>query len=123
MTELLTATDHAGWYEWASVYLAHAFIGLFLVALVAAVLDWWAGDWIDGIGVVALVMVTALYGLVWETGVQGLAAGVPDAALDTAAVALGGLAGASAWARNGMTLAGALVASAGLLVAGIARRR
>ena len=39
MMDLLTPTNHAGAYEWASVYLAHFAIGLFLTAIVAALLD------------------------------------------------------------------------------------
>ena len=79
--DLLTPTDHAGAYEWASVFLAHMALGLGLVALVSAVLDWAAGDWMDGVGEVAAVIVAVVYLIAWEGFVQRYGAGLMDAAL------------------------------------------
>lgn len=121
--DLLIPTDHAGAYEWAAVFLAHATIGLFLVATVAAVIKAYVDDFIDGEGSLALVIVTLGYLGLWEAGVQSLGAGVADAMVDTLAVFLGGAMGLLAWARKGGGLAVAFVVTAGAVLAGVWRRR
>jgi len=117
---LTTPTDHAGAYEWAAVLLAHGFIGLALVAVVAVLLD--AAEWITDTGRTAWVAVVLCYALLWEGAVQRYGAGLGDAATDTAAVALGGAVGLLAWSRQGVALAVALVALCGLLWRGIRGR-
>lgn len=109
--DLLTPTDHAGAYEWASVFLAHMALGLGLVALVSAVLDWAAGDWMDGVGEVAAVIVAVVYLIAWEGFVQRYGAGLMDAAADTLAVASGGLLGLFLWHRAGVKAAGVIALS------------
>jgi len=121
--DLLTPTDHAGAYEWASVFLAHMAIGLGLVAVVSAVLDWMAGDWIDGTGEVAALIVSVVYLVAWEGFVQGYGAGIMDAAVDTLAVASGGLLGLFLWRRAGVKAAGVLALAGLALWRGIRGRR
>ena len=123
MLDLLTPTDHAGAYEWASVLLAHFAIGLALVAVLSAVLDAIAGEWIGGTGRVSLLIVAAVYLIAWEGLAQGYGAGLSDALVDTLAVAMGGLAGLSAWMRRGALVALSLAVTAGVAVAGVWRRR
>lgn len=118
----MTPTNHAGAYEWASVYLAHFAIGLALTAVVAAALDA-----IDGlklrIGDTAAALVTAVYLVAWEMGLQRLGAGWGDALLDTFAVGLGGLSGLYLWRRAGVRLAVALAAGAVVLWRGVRARK
>jgi len=121
--DLLTPEAQESAHYWASVLLAHAFIGLFLVAVVAVLIDALAGDWIDGAGRLALVIVVCVYGLLWEGLAQGYGAGMADAAVDTLAVACGGLAGLSAWARRVAGLSVAFVVLAGVAAAGVWGRR
>lgn len=120
--ELLTPTNHAGAYEWASVYLAHYAIGLFLTAIVAALLDA-----IDGlslrVGDTAAAIVTGVYLVAWEMGLQRLGAGWGDALVDTFAVGLGGLSGLFLWRRAGIRLAIALAAGAAVLWRGVRARK
>ena len=123
MMGLLTHTDHAGAYEWASVFLAHMAIGLGLVALLSAVLDWIAGDWIDGTGEVAALIVSVVYLVAWEGFVQGYGAGLMDAAVDTLAVASGGLLGLFLWRRAGIKAAGVLALAGLALWRGVRGRR
>lgn len=118
--DLLTPTNHAGAYEWAAVLFAHATVGLGLVAIVAALLDWLEAD---SPGIVALHVVTVAYTLVWEGIIQGYGAGLADAAVDTFAVFIGGIVGVSAWYRRGVSLALALVSLAGVLWAGVRARK
>ena len=121
--DLTTPTAHADGYIWLVVLMAHAGIGLALVAVLAAVLDALARDWVDGAGGVAWVIVVLCYGIVWEGIVQEYGAGMPDAFVDTFAVAMGGLIGLSAWARRGACLAGALFLFAAVAVAGVRSRK
>ena len=123
MLDLLTPTDHAGAYEWASVFLAHMALGLGLVALVSAVLDWVAGDWMDGVGEVAAVIVAVVYLIAWEGFVQRYGAGLMDAAADTLAVASGGLLGLFLWRRAGVKAALALGLGAAVLWRGVRARK
>lgn len=111
MLDLLTPTDYAGAYEWASVFLAHMALGLGLVALVSAVLDWVAGDWMDVVSEVAAVIVAVVYLIAWEGFVQRYGAGLMDAAADTLAVASGGLLGLFLWRRAGVKAAGVIALS------------
>jgi len=120
---LTTPTDHASAYEWASVLLAHGFVGLALVALVAWLLDRIAGEWIDAVPVLAFWIVSGLYFAGWEGIVQGFGAGLTDALVDSFAVMAGGLIGLSAWARQGGGVAASLALTAIVLVGGIWRRR
>ena len=121
--DLLTPTNHAGAYEWAAVLFAHATVGLGLVAIVAALLDWYGGDWISPAGPMALVLVVIGYALAWEGIIQSFGAGYGDAAVDTFAVFMGGLLGVSAWGRRGVTVAASLAALAGVLWAGVRARK
>ena len=123
MMDLLTPTNHAGAYEWAAVLFAHATVGLGLVAIVAALLDWYGGDWISPAGPMALVLVVIGYALGWEGIIQGYGAGFADAAVDTFAVFIGGLLGVSAWGRRGIAVAASLLALAGVLWAGVRARK
>ena len=110
------------WYLWAAVLLAHGFIGLILTAAVAWIFkpaEELAGD----MRRLAWVVVSAIYFLGWEGCVQTWGAGFLDAAVDTAAVSLGGLIGISAWARKGASVALSGDAMAGMLVVGIWRRK
>jgi len=120
MMDLLTPTNHAGAYEWAAVLFAHVTVGLGLVAIVAALLDWLEAD---SPGIVALHVVTVAYALVWEGIIQGYGAGFADAAVDTFAVFIGGLLGVSAWGRRGIAVAASLLALAGVLWAGVRARK
>ena len=121
--DLLTPEAQDSAHYWASVLLAHAFIGLFLTAALGAVLDWLAGDWIDGPGWLAWAVVAAVYALGWEVAVQRLGAGWQDAAVDAVAVACGGLAGISAWSRQRVALAASFAVLAGVAAAGVWQRR
>lgn len=123
MLDLLTPEAQAGAYEWAAVLLAHAAIGLGLTALVAALIEVVAGEYLRRVGGLALGLVALTYGLAWEGLVQGYGAGLGDAAVDTAAVVLGGALGLAAWARSAAFLALSLLALAGIALAGIRRRR
>lgn len=123
MLDLLTPEAQAGAYEWASVLLAHFALGLALVAVAAAVLVLVSDDWPVPVGWLALLLVVAGYGIGWEGLAQGYGAGLMDAAVDTIAVAMGGLAALSAWLRRGALLALSLVVTAGVAVAGVWRRR
>lgn len=122
MLDLLTPTDHAGAYEWASVYLAHLAIGLVLTALVAAVIEAAQGDWID-LGDTAPVVVTLVYFVAWEGMAQRYGAGMPDALIDTLAVGCGGLAGLFLWRRSGKRVAMVLALAAAVLWRGVRARK
>ena len=123
--DLLTPTDHAGAYEWASVYLAHFGIGLVLTAAVAALLDWADRQTrLDlDVGTLAPWLVTVVYLIGWEMGLQRLGAGWPDALVDTLAVGLGGFVGLSLWRRAGVKLAVALAIGAAVLWRGVRARK
>ena len=99
MLDLLTPTDHATAYEWAAVLLAHAALGLALVAAVAAVLEALAGEWIDDLGGVSWAIVVLAYAVAWEGIIQRLGAGWIDAGADSLAVACGGAFGVFLWQR------------------------
>ena len=116
---LTIPTDHADPYLWLVVLLAHAAVGLALVAVLAALLD--ALGRASGLG--AWLVVTLGYALAWEGAVQRLGAGLADAAIDSAAVALGGLIGLLAWRRHGTGLTVALVLLAGIAARGVGRRK
>ena len=120
--DLLTPTNHAGAYEWASVFLAHFALGLGLTALVAAILDWIDSFEMD-IGDVAPVLVTAGYLVRWEMGVQRLGAGWPDALVDTLAMGLGAYAGLFLWRRQGGRLALVIAVAAAAIWQGVRARR
>lgn len=121
--DLLTPEAHAGAYEWAAVLLAHFTVGLVLVAAVAALLNWLSGDDLGPMHGPALVIVVLVYFFFWEGLGQRYAAGLPDAAIDTFAVAMGGLVGISAWLRKGGAVLAAIIATAIVAVAGIWRRK
>lgn len=116
---LTTPTDHAGAYEWAAVYLAHAAIGVVLVAVIAAALSlviWKQGAW-------AAVIASVGYGALWECAVQRLGAGLSDAAVDWSAVTLGALVAHAAWYHAGGAIAAALMASGAIIWRGVRARR
>lgn len=125
MLDLLTPTDHAGAYEWASVFLAHVALGLALTAVVAAVLDWMdSRTALDlDVGALAPLIVTLVYLVGWEMAVQMLGAGWADALVDTLAVCLGGLAGLFLWRRAGIRLAGVLLIGALAIWRGVRLRK
>lgn len=116
---ITTPTDHAGAYEWAAVYLAHAALGVALVAVIAAALSlvmWRQGAWAAVIAIVG-------YGALWEGAVQRLGAGLADAAVDWSAVTLGALVAHAAWYRSSRPITVAIAAAAVILWHGIRRRR
>lgn len=120
--DLLIPTDHAEPYLWAVVYLAHFAVGLFLTALVAALLDA-LDDLRLNVGDTAPALVTVGYLVIWEMGVQRLGAGLPDALLDTLAIGLGAASGLYLWRRDGKRLAVALSFAAAVLWRGVRTRR
>ena len=122
MLDLLTPTDHAGAYEWASVFLAHFTLGLGLTAIVAALLDLLADEWTEP-GDLAPALVTFCYLVIWEGLVQRYGAGLTDAALDTFAVGIGGLSGLLLWRRKGAALGIVLAIGAFVLWRGVERRK
>ena len=121
----LTVPDaHADPYTFFAVLLAHGSVGFWATAIVAVVLLVLA--WLVrvlGAGKTALLIVVTVYAVGWEGLVQRYGAGLTDAAVDTIAVAMGGLAGLSAWLRRGALVALSLVVTAGVAVAGVWRRR
>lgn len=108
------------WYAWATNQMAHALIGLALTGVLAVILRAIAGRERRAL---SLAIVAAAYFAGWEGAWQAFGAGWLDALADTAFVALGGLIGVSAWAQRGAQLVVAMVAVAGILVAGIVRRQ
>jgi hypothetical protein len=123
MLDLLTPTDHAGAYEWAAVFLAHAALGLALVAAMAAALEAYAGEWIDDLGWLAWSLVLLAYGGIWEGWAQMLGAGLMDAAVDTFAVAVGGALGVLAWQRRAVAMAAVMGLAAAVVAIGVRARR
>jgi hypothetical protein len=121
--DLLTPTNHADAYEWASVFLAHMAIGLGLTALVSTLLDWLADGLIGKTGEVATLLVTSVYLVVWEGFAQRYAAGLADATLDTLAVGCGGLLGLFLWRRAGAKAAGVLGVALFALWRGVRTRK
>ena len=123
MLDLLTPTAHAGAYEWASVFLAHAMIGLGLTALVSLILSWVDDDgWLGDVGAVALLLVVFVYGAAWEGLAQRYGAGLMDSAVDTLAVFCGGWIGLAAWRRRGVAIAAGMAVMALASWLGIRRR-
>ena len=117
--DLTAATDHSDAYEWAAVYLAHAALGVALVAVIAAALS--LVMWRQG--ALAAVIASVGYGALWEGAVQRLGAGLLDAAVDWSAVTLGALVAYAAWHHAGGWLAGALLAAVAILWRGVRARR
>lgn len=107
-------------YVWLVVLLAHAFLGLVLVALIAPVLARWTALLPLPS---AVQIVTAVYAVVWEGLVQQLGAGWLDAAVDTAAVVCGALIAWGAWSHLGRKIAAALLVLLAVGGAGVWRRR
>lgn len=120
---LTTAEAHAGAYEWSSALLAHGFIGLALVAVLAGLFERVAGDWIDAAPALAFWIVSAVYLIGWEGAVQHFGAGMADALVDSFAVTAGGLIGISAWGRRGGGVAASLALTAWVLASGVRKRR
>lgn len=121
ITQMAATPDaQADPYIWAAAFAGHMAVGLVLTAAVAWPLSG-AREWIDGTGWLAWALTTAAYGLVWEGVVQQLGAGIADAAVDTLAVALGGLIGVAAWERRGGLIGAAVVVALGALWKGVRR--
>ena len=119
---LITPEAQAGAYEWASVLLAHGFIGLVLVPLIAWLLPFFWHHRAPEVAAFWLAAVGYLFG--WEFAVQNMGAGFDDAITDTVAVVAGALIGMAAWRRQAGAIAAAVVIMAGVLALGIwARRR
>jgi hypothetical protein len=108
-------------YIWAAAFTGHMAVGLGLTAAVAWPLSGFARDWVDGVGALALLLVVVAYAVIWEALLQRLGAGVMDAAIDTAAVFLGGLIGVAAWERRGPVIGAALIAALAFLARGVRR--
>jgi hypothetical protein len=108
-------------YIWAAAFTGHMAVGLGLTAAVAWPLSGFARDWVDGIGWLALLLVVVAYAVIWEALLQRLGAGVMDAAIDTAAVFLGGLIAVAAWERRGPVIGAALIAALAFLARGVRR--
>jgi hypothetical protein len=114
MMDLTTPTDHAMAYEWLVVLMAHGGVGLFATACLAALLR-------DG--ALAWVYVAIIYAVMWEGAVQHYGAGIGDAAVDTFAVAAGGLMGWLAWERRGVLLALVFAIFAAVAAIGVRSRK
>ncbi|WP_411838562.1 hypothetical protein [Paracoccus sp. ME4] len=101
-------------YTWGAALLGHAFVGVFLTALIG----WRAGAWRGAL------IASAAYLLIWE-GVQVAAfgGGVADSLVDAAAVACGAVVAAGAWRNRGVAVAGALALLVTIGAVGIGRRR
>ena len=117
-----TPEAQADAYTWAAAFLGHVVIGLVLTGAVAAGVER-AADWIDGHRVLAWLVVTVGYAVIWEGAVQHLGAGFVDALVDTVAVGIGGVIGIAAWARRGKVVAAAVMIGAGIVALGVRRRK
>lgn len=111
MLDLFTPTDHPGAYQWAAVLLAHFAIGGGAWVILARFSAWYPAVWIS-----------ALYGVVWELGVQHLGAGMSDAVVDWAAVTLGACMASALWRRSSLSASLTVAIIAILSMIGITRR-
>lgn len=114
------------WYGWLTNQMAHALLGLAVTALLAWVLGALmtrAFEMPVAMHGPALVIVGLVYFFGWEGVWQRFGAGMVDALADTAFMALGGLLGVSAWARNGGRVALAMAVAVVMLGAGVWRRK
>ena len=109
-------------HYWAATFLGHFVIGLVICGAVAALIER-AADWIDGHGRLAWIVTVAGYALLWEGAAQHLGAGVMDALVDSAAVALGAACGLLAWARMGKAVAAVVALATAIMVLGVGRRK
>lgn len=103
-------------YVWAAVLLAHAMIGVFLMATIGALVSKWLRDDWAGVSVVA-----SLYAA-WE--ILQWSAGAPpyDCALDWAVVVLGAVLALTLWQRRAVGAVGAVVSILMICAAGLRRR-
>ncbi|WP_282028121.1 hypothetical protein [Paracoccus marcusii] len=103
-------------YVWAAVLLAHAMIGVSLMATIGALFGVWLRDGWAGVSVVA-----SLYAA-WEI-LHG-AAGAPahHCALDWAVVVLGAVLALCLWERRAVGTVGAVVSIFAICFAGLRRR-
>ncbi|WP_411838668.1 hypothetical protein [Paracoccus sp. ME4] len=101
-------------YTWGAALLGHAFVGVFLTALIG----WRAGVWRGA------TIVAAGYLLIWE-GVQvaSFGGGIADSLVDAAAVTCGAVVAAGAWRNRGAAVAGALALLALMGIVGVRKRR
>ncbi|MGN7871057.1 hypothetical protein [Paracoccus sp. 22332] len=103
-------------YVWGAVLLAHAMIGVFLMATMGALVACWLRDGWAGVSVIA-----SLYAA-WE--VLQLTNGAPaeDCALDWAVVVLGAVLTLFLWQRRAGGTVGAIASILAICAAGIGRR-
>jgi|VirMetMinimDraft_7_1064189.scaffolds.fasta_scaffold46219_5 hypothetical protein len=121
MIDLTTPTDHADAYVWLVVLMAHAGVGLVIVAALSAAGDRLA-DGAGGVGTAAWIAAVLGYGLIWEGAVQGYAAGWADAGVDTFAVAAGAFIGLAVWHHRAILVAMALASFAIVAAVGVRKR-
>lgn len=121
MTDLLTPDAQGDAHYWASVLLAHALIGAVLVAVLAWALARWVASLLPWPS--ALQIVSGGYVVGWEGAAQRLGAGWLDAAVDSAAVTLGGLLAWGLWAHRLRLIRGGAGVLAVILAVGVWRRR
>lgn len=118
---LILAEAQADPHYWASVLLAHALIGAVLVAGLAWALARWSAGLLPWPS--ALQIVSLGYAVTWEGLAQRLGAGLLDAAVDSAAVTLGGLLAWGLWAHRLRLIRGGAGVLALILAVGVWRRR
>lgn len=112
-------------YAWATNQMAHALLGLAVVALLAwalGVLMSRAFEADIAMHGPALLIVGVVYFFGWEGLWQRYGAGMGDALADSAFVLLGGAVGVSAWARKGGRVVAAMAVAAAMLGLGVGRR-
>ncbi|WP_277022292.1 hypothetical protein [Paracoccus hibiscisoli] len=111
---LRTPDAQADAYGWIAALLGHAFIGLFLTA----VIGWRAGAWRGA------AIASVGYLLLWEGAqVAFFGGGIADGLVDAASVACGAVVAAGAWRNKGAAVGAALALLAVIGVVGVSRRR
>jgi len=120
MLDLITPTDHQDAYAWLTALLGHACVGVVLMAVLAALIDWLSPS--RGTVGEALLATVVGYFLLWEVGVQRLGAGMLDAEVDTFGVMAGAVIGMALW-RHSRALGAAMLACLAVVAAWGVRRR
>lgn len=111
---LRTPEAQADAYGWIAALLGHAFIGLFLTALIG----WRTGAWRGA------AIASVAYLLLWEGAqVAFFRGGIADGLVDAAAVACGAVVAAGAWRNKGAAVVAALGLLAAIGVKGVRNRR
>jgi len=119
LIDLLTAPEaQAGWYEWLAVLVAHAFVGVALLAGFGALMSWLHGSGSN----LALAMAIEAYAI-WETMHYLINGDWRDALIDWTAVSAGAVVAWAAWNRRGAAIAVALVVLSVVGIKGVRTRR